>query len=150
MYTLSLIIKERAQLLWAKITKTSRLYSLGDHVSTETERNLKIQRGFAQRVADLIFHFIIDFGAQQFLLPCNPIEAQTFSLRLGFSQSVLKTEDNDKVLKSVTYETIDTLYPISHWLRVSTDGSRSSDCANFGTGVHCELFSFYFSVGATV
>ncbi|GIX83807.1 hypothetical protein CEXT_337251 [Caerostris extrusa] len=52
-----------------------------------------------ERVADFISHFEVEFGAQQFLLPRNLIEAKTFTIRLGLSQSVLKVEDNDKVVK---------------------------------------------------
>ncbi|GIY29778.1 hypothetical protein CDAR_72031 [Caerostris darwini] len=69
--------------------------SLSNHVSTETELNLKNQIVSVQGVADLISPFGIDFGTQQFLLPRNPIESKTFS-NLPFSQSVLKAEDKDK------------------------------------------------------
>ncbi|GIY15796.1 reverse transcriptase domain-containing protein [Caerostris darwini] len=83
--SLSLIIKERVPLLWEKIIRTPGCMFLWDHVSTETECNLKIQKGFVQRVADLISPFGIDFAAQQFLLSRNPIEAKTYFIRLGVS-----------------------------------------------------------------
>ncbi|GIY55915.1 hypothetical protein CEXT_579141 [Caerostris extrusa] len=110
--------------------------SLWDHVFTETELNLKTLGGFVQGVADLISHSSVDFEAQQFLLPRNPIEA-TFSIHLGLSQSVLKVEDNDKVLKLRAFETINILSLTSHLLRLFMDGSRSNDYVTIEVSVYC-------------
>ncbi|GIY49891.1 hypothetical protein CEXT_672011 [Caerostris extrusa] len=65
-----------------------------------------------QGVADLISHFGTDFGVQNFTFPLSPIKAITFYLH-DIIQRVLKAEGNDKVLKLVAYENVDTLYPIS-------------------------------------
>ncbi|GIY64210.1 hypothetical protein CDAR_12401 [Caerostris darwini] len=94
--SLNLIIKERCYpvVIGEKI-RIPDFMSLSNHVSTETELNLKNQIVSVQGVADLISPFGIDFGTQQFLLPRNPIESKTFS-NLPFSQSVLKAEDKDK------------------------------------------------------
>ena len=49
----------------------------------------------------------------------------------------------------MTYKTINNLYSNTSWLRVFTDGSGTVDCVNnAGTGVFCEIFSFYSPVGA--
>ncbi|GIY94200.1 hypothetical protein CEXT_672621 [Caerostris extrusa] len=99
---LSLIIEERALWLWNNLIRDCCSMLLWDHVSTETDRILKTQREvFVQGVANLISHFSIDYGAQQFLLSCNPFEAKTFSIQFDLSKVCLKGKDNDKVLKSV-------------------------------------------------
>ncbi|GIY17596.1 hypothetical protein CEXT_778151 [Caerostris extrusa] len=72
-----------ALLLWEIIIRAPGCMSLGNHVTTEIEHNLKTQRGSVQCTflfAHLISHFGINFGAHQFLLPRNPIEANAFSI----------------------------------------------------------------------
>ncbi len=69
----------------------------------------------------------------------NPTESKTFFIRLGLSQSVLKAEDIDIILKLMAYEILHALYPVSHWPRVYTYGI--SDCVNVGAVVHCSHFT---------
>ncbi|GIY46497.1 hypothetical protein CDAR_194431 [Caerostris darwini] len=73
-------------------------------------------------VADLISHFGIDFGAQQFSLPRYPIEPSTYYINLCLSQIVLKAENNDKVLKSVIYDTL--VVEMDYSLQISIDALR--------------------------
>ena len=90
----------------------------------------------------------LDFGAQQFLLSRNPIEDRMFFVCLGLNQGVLKSEDSYQVLRTMTYETLNNIYPATSCFRVFTDGFRTVDCVNADVGVFCDIFPFYSSVGA--
>ncbi|GIY46504.1 hypothetical protein CDAR_194481 [Caerostris darwini] len=85
---LSQIIIEHALLLGEKIIKIPGCMSVvwmvdwGIMSLLRLNVNLRTQRGFVQGVADFISHFGIDFGAQQFLLPRNTIEPNTYSINL--------------------------------------------------------------------
>lgn len=111
------------------------------------ERNLKSQNGFLQGVADIISELDLNYEAEHFSLPINPIVDKRFSIRLELIKDVYKAETSDIVLRTLALETLDSLYPKEEWLRIYTDGSRMSGCVNAGAGVYCELFCLYTPIG---
>ncbi|GFT28961.1 uncharacterized protein LOC103521360 [Trichonephila clavipes] len=61
---------------------------------------------------------------------------------------VRKKETDSKILRILSLEILDTLYPEDECLYVFTDGSKLTDNSNASTGVCCNLFfSFYTPIG---
>lgn len=84
-----------------------------------------------------------NFNPEHHLHPLNP----SFHIVTELIQPITKSYTNSLVLKSIAYETINTLYPEDDWLRIYTDGSRIEDCINSGAGVYSRLFAFFSPVG---
>ncbi|GIY16585.1 hypothetical protein CDAR_598921 [Caerostris darwini] len=62
--------------------------------------------------------------------------------------AVRRLDTSCDVLRSISYATINELYPESERLRIYTDGSRMEQRINSGAGVFCDPFSVYAPVGS--
>ena len=110
-------------------------------------RNLKTQQGFIQVARNLKTQYSINNEPQTLQHQTNPMHMATINYTLNLVQPIIKNQTNTSVLQQLALETIHTRYPEENWLHIYTDGSKMTDYANVGAGIHCKLFSFYIPVG---
>ncbi|GIX76276.1 hypothetical protein CDAR_418451 [Caerostris darwini] len=79
--------------------------------------------------------------------PRSPIDCRIFNVVTDLVPAVRKLDTSCGVLRSISYATINELYPESEWLRIYADGSRVEQRINAGTGVFYDIFSVYAPVG---
>lgn len=111
------------------------------------QRRLKTQKGFLQHVVEIRNKYVPAAELELLQPPENPLDLIDVEYTTELQEHVKKREIDPYILKSLTLETIHTLYPADEWLHVFTDGSftKDSDCA--GAGIYCKLFKFYASCG---
>jgi len=71
----------------------------------------------------------------------------TVATNLSLTGNLKKEDTPPMVVKLTTLEMIDFHYPEKDLLRVNTDGSQVDETNTAGAGVHCNLFSWYATVG---
>ncbi|GIY26837.1 uncharacterized protein CEXT_78181 [Caerostris extrusa] len=63
-----------------------------------------------------------------------------FNVVTDLVPAVRKLDTSCGVLRSISYATINELYPESEWMRIYTDGSRMGQRINAGAGVFCDMW----------
>lgn len=105
------IIEERALLLWEKIIRIPEYLSLWNDSLSYIKRNLKTQRGFLQEVMALKELHDFKFEPEDLIKSPCPTERCDFALSTELLHDVRKKETNGQILRILSLETLNTLYP---------------------------------------
>ncbi|GIY10349.1 hypothetical protein CDAR_44421 [Caerostris darwini] len=103
-----------------------------------SQRFLKTQAGFLQEVLKLKDSYNLNFELENLPTPRSPLDCRIFNVVTDLVPVVRKLDTSCDVLRSISYATINELYPKSEWLRIYTDGSRMEQRINAGAGVFCQ------------
>ncbi|GIY86325.1 uncharacterized protein CDAR_513391 [Caerostris darwini] len=141
------VIQEKALILWEKIIRIPRCFSLWNEVKQDLTRNLKTQMGFLQGVLQLKISHDLNHEPELRIPPQNPVHLKSFCINLDLGQKITKSNTDTSILRALALEMLNILYPDPEWLRIFTDGSLLSDSPNGGAGVFSEIFSSYPPVG---
>ncbi|GIX99880.1 hypothetical protein CDAR_238831 [Caerostris darwini] len=103
--------------------------------------------GFLQEVLKLKDSYNLNFKLENLpTILCSPLDCRIFNVVTDLVPAVRELDISCDVLRSISYATINELYPESEWLRIYADGSRMEQRMNADTGIFCGL-SVYVPVG---
>ncbi|GFY77789.1 hypothetical protein TNIN_455111 [Trichonephila inaurata madagascariensis] len=108
---IKLIIKERALLLWEKITRITECLSLWNDSLSYTKRKLNSQRGFLQKVMALRELHNFHFEPEGVIKSFCPTETYDFALSTELLYKIQKEETDSQTLRIL----LDTLYSEKEW-----------------------------------
>ncbi|GIY40054.1 glutamate receptor ionotropic, kainate 3 [Caerostris darwini] len=93
-----------------------------------------------------LFSFLSPLSVEVWLYMATAfLDCRIFNVVTDLVPPVRKFDTSCDALMSITYATINELYPESEWLRIYTDGSRVEQQMHARAGIFCDLFSVYSS-----
>jgi hypothetical protein len=73
----------------------------------------------------------------------NPADIEQIKCYLHLQQNITKVAIGTDTLKQLALETTNIRHPQDKWSHISTHGCQMDGYINAGTGIYCELFSYY-------
>ena len=81
--------------------------------------------------------------------PLNPLDAGEKLCHLHLKSTVSKSQDCSAALLSAGMGSIHNRFSLEVWIHMYTDGSEIEMDGVAGTGIYCELFAYYRSLGTS-
>ncbi|GFX07376.1 hypothetical protein TNCV_504341 [Trichonephila clavipes] len=132
-------------ILYNRLTRLPNI-SFWHEYDLNRSRNLKTQKGLIQRFREITQYNTINDKDYELLSYINPLEFMALNIILDLTLNVRKNYLFPTALCAIALEAINTCYPPVEGLHIYTDGSLLDFTQ--GTGVFCDLFSFYSHVGS--